>query len=126
MESFRFTRRALALLLGTSLAVASQLSAQRPPPVKTGQVAAASIDQIVQFVTATAYRGITLSDDQRARARDIIVAATKEQQRLDTRRGDFIDRRQVVVDRRHASLRALLTSDADRKQFDVNVPELQP
>jgi hypothetical protein len=126
MRSLHSARRTIVLLLGAFLALAGQASAQRPPPVKDGQVAAASMDQIVQFVTATAYRGISLSESQRARARDIIVLATQEQQRLDATRSDFIDRRQVIVDRRHTSLRALLTSDVDRKKFDINLPELQP
>lgn len=126
MRSLPFVCRTMVSLLAFTVIAASQSSAQNPAPLQAGQVAAASMDQIVQFVTATAYRGITLSDEQRTRVREIIMVSRQEQQRLDTRRADFIDRRQVVLDRRNAAMRALLTSDRDRKQFDENIPELQP
>lgn len=109
-------------------ALARPLPAQPapPPPLKAGQTAAGSMEQVVQFVTATAFRGITVSDEQRARARTIIIAATQEQLRLDTADPMFPDRRQAIVDRRRLALRALLTDDSDRERFDRNSRDLEP
>jgi hypothetical protein len=83
----------LSAIVCMLLALPSLLLAQAKsagPPVKDGQRAAASMEQIVQFVTSTAYRGIAITDDQRQRARSIIITATQEQQRLDTTRPDFV------------------------------------
>ncbi len=115
-----------ALLFHAAEACAQTKPQAPPPPLKAGQTAAGSMEQVVQFVTATAFRGITVSDEQRARARTIIIAATQEQLRLDTADPMFADRRQAIVDRRRLALRALLTDESDRERFDRNSRDLEP
>jgi Spy/CpxP family protein refolding chaperone len=123
---------ALAITLAPAAPASSvALGAQQAPPapavpIRDGQRAAKSMNAIVQYVTEIAFRGISITDDQRARARTIIIAATQDQQRLESSRPDFIDRRQVIANRRRETLRALLTSDGDRKRFDENYPGLEP
>lgn len=116
----------IALLAAVVPGASEAQTSMSGQPLREGQRAAASLEQIVQFVTATAYRGIQITDEQRRQARAIIIAATQDQQRLDTTRPDFIDRRQVIADRRRLALRALLTRPRDLEQYDRNALELEP
>jgi hypothetical protein len=69
--------------------------------------------------------GITLDDEQEARAQAIIGEAVEAQLLVTLRNGDGWARLLELQTQRDRSLRALLTTDADRALFDTHSAELR-
>jgi hypothetical protein len=70
------------------------------------------------------YKDITLSDAQKTKATDIITKASTDNRAIDRAAPDAADKRKAITDKRNADLKALLTSDADKKKFDDNLANM--
>ena len=73
---------------------------------------------------ARAFNGITLTDAQAAKAKEIIKAARESNMSLDRQAADFMEKMQAANAKRGADLKAVLTSDADKAKFDENLASM--
>ena len=69
---------------------------------------------------ARAFNGITLTADQTAKAKAIIVAAREEGAKIPAEDAERMTKMQAVNAKRAADLKALLTTDADKAKYDEN------
>jgi hypothetical protein len=70
---------------------------------------------------ARSFTGITLTADQTAKAKAIIVAAREEGAKIPAEDAERMTKMQAVNTKRAADLKALLTTDADKAKFDENL-----
>ncbi len=73
---------------------------------------------------ARAFTGITLTDAQTAKAKEIIKAARESNMSLDRQAADFMEKMQAANAKRGADLKAILTTDADKAKFDENIASM--
>jgi hypothetical protein len=80
-----------------------------------------SAEQRDSSMLARSFNGITLTADQTAKAKAIIVAAREETAKITAEDADRMTKVQAINTKRAADLKALLTADADKTKFDENV-----
>jgi hypothetical protein len=69
----------------------------------------------------TMFKGITISDDVKAKAVAIVTKAQTDMRGIDRSAADAMDQRKKLTETRNADLAALLTSDADKKTLADNI-----
>lgn len=84
----------------------------------------ASADEVARLFSEFVHQGITLTPDQQARGLEIIKRTRAELMALQGRGAEGDSARSATRCAQHSELRALLTTDADKRQFDENFPSL--
>ena len=77
-------------------------------------------EQMLERNMTRLFNGITLTDAQKAKATEILKKAMEANMGLDRQAADFRDKMTESNNKRNADLKALLTSDDDKKKFDEN------
>ena len=103
----------VALLFGMPTATHAQSGELRATP-----------ERVVTNIIARAYKGVTLTPEQKEGVRLIVDRSLSEQGALDFSAIGWQEKRAALLEKRNAELRALLTTDADRAKFDVNIKTL--
>lgn len=70
------------------------------------------------------YKGVTISDDVKKKAVDILTKAQTDMRGIDRSAADAQDQRKKITDQRNADLVALVTSDADKKMVTDNIASM--
>ena len=84
---------------------------------------AAMAARMAQQVDAI-FKGVTVSDDVKKKATDILTKAQTDMRGIDRSAADAQDQRTKITNQRNADLVALVTSDADKKTVTDNIAAL--
>jgi hypothetical protein len=98
----------------------------RLAPAQAVRRANLTVEQFAANAYQLLFRGITMSADREATARAIVLAEMEAQHRIDGRTPEGWNQRIVLNKSRDSTLRALLTTDVERRQFDENAGPLRP
>ena len=70
------------------------------------------------------FKGVTVSDDVKKKATDILTKAQTDMRGIDRSAADAADQRKKITDQRNADLVALVSSDADKKMVTDNIASM--
>ena len=70
------------------------------------------------------FKGVTVSDDVKKKATDILTKAQTDMRGIDRNAADAADQRKKITDQRNADLVALVSSDADKKMVTDNIASM--
>ena len=106
----------IAAMAGTAAAQGGGGGGRAMDPAAMAQMMASRVDAI--------FKGVTVTDDVKKKATDILTKAQTDGRAIDRQAPDRADQMKKINDQRNADLVALVSSDADKKTVTDNIAAL--